>query len=553
MKKICKISGKEFEVSQFEQEFLERVGPKFGGKKYRFPLPELSPVERMRLRTMQRNEQNLFRNISAMDGASILSIYDDDRYKLYTHEQWWGNDWDPMEYGREYDFSKGFFEQWAELDREVPRVALVQVNNENCPYTTGTGYCRNCHLINCSENCEDCIYGKLLQGCKDAIDCAYGYDSELLYQCFYVKDCYNCVYVSYSQNSSECLFSENLKGCRNCFLSTNLSNKEYYFMNKPVSKEQYEKLVSDCLGSYRGVEKAKEILARMRQERVHKYANMVNCEASTGDFLTNCKNCVECFEVNDSEDCMYVQVGVEDKDVVDCSNMYLKPELSYQVLGTIGTFDVHFSVYQFNANNVLYSQFCHDSGNLFGCAGLRNKQYCVLNKQYTKEQYEELVPRIIESMQERGEWGQFFPAESSPFAYNDTVAHQYVPLTKEEAMGRGYRWRDEEERAKGVVDYEIPDRIEEVEDDICEKVLVCEKSGRGYKVLPKELKFLRRMKMPVPRLCPDERHKERMSMRNGLDLFAREGGKCGAAVESTFKPGDAREIYCEKCYLEVVF
>lgn len=560
MKKICKQTGKEFEISQWEVDFIKRVSPTFGGIKFDFPLPDLCPEERTLGRTFFRNEQNLFKNKSSLSGEGVISIYADNDYQIYTHDQWWDTNFDALKYGRDYDFGRGFFEQFKELDLTVPRVNLVQVANENCPYTTGTGYCRNCHLINCSENCEDCIYAKLLQGCRDCIDCAYGYDCELCYQCFYVTACYNCNYLSYSQNCSDCLFSENLKGCRNCFLCTNLSNKEYHFMNKPVSKEQYEKLRSDCLGSHRQTARAKEILDKMRTERIYKYANAINCENSTGDFLTNCKNCFDCFDVNDSEDCRYVQVGVQTKDILDCSNMYIKPELSYQVLGTIGTYNVHFSLYVFGSQNVFYSQFCHDCSDLFGCVGLRNKHYCIFNKQYSQEEYEQLVLRIVKAMQERcvaadgpQEWGIFFPSNLSPFAYNDTVAHQYLPLSKEEALGRGFRWREAEEREVAHMDFAIADNISEVDESICAKILVCEKTGKNYKILPKEFQFLKRMKMPVPRICPDERHKMRMAMRNPMRLFDRKCAKCGRGVQSSFEPEDKRTIYCEECYLKAVF
>lgn len=42
-----------------------------------------------------------------------------------------------------------------------------------------------------------------------------------------------------------------------------------------------------------------------------------------------------------------------------------------------------------------YAQFCHNSNNLFGCISLRKKDYCILNKKYTKEEYHALVPQII--------------------------------------------------------------------------------------------------------------------------------------------------------------
>src|SRR3989344_3075374 len=83
--------------------------------------------------------------------------------------------------------------------------------------------------------------------------------------------------------------------------------------------------------------------------------------------------------------------------------------------------------------------------NLFGCVGLRNKKYCILNKQYTKEEYEELAPRIIAHMRNTEEWGRFFPMEQSSFAYNETEAQDYFPLKKEEAAQRNIAWREEKE------------------------------------------------------------------------------------------------------------
>lgn len=63
-----------------------------------------------------------------------------------------------------------------------------------------------------------------------------------------------------------------------------------------------------------------------------------------------------------------------------------------------------FSYNCWTSSELAYCIDCYDTKNCFGCIGLRNKQYCILNKQYTKEQYEELVPKIIEHMTKTGEW-----------------------------------------------------------------------------------------------------------------------------------------------------
>ncbi|HRI36255.1 MAG TPA: hypothetical protein PK765_04235 [bacterium] len=81
-----------------------------------------------------------------------------------------------------------------------------------------------------------------------------------------------------------------------------------------------------------------------------------------------------------------------------------------------------------------YCESCNATKDCFACVGLRNKQYCILNKQYTKEEYEALVPKIIDHMRSTGEWGEFFPSRLGLFGYNESVGNDYFPLSKEEAL-----------------------------------------------------------------------------------------------------------------------
>ncbi|MBP9718423.1 hypothetical protein KBD59_03965 [Candidatus Gracilibacteria bacterium] len=556
MSYTCIDCGKNYEFTQFEVNMLSRIAPTFNGVKYEIPASPYCPACRTRVRTSHRNEQCMYRNVSAKSGQSIISLYAPGTdLKLYSHDEWWAEDWDAMTYGRDFDFDspKGFFEQYGELLKDVPRVALIQVANDNCPYTTGTGYCKNCHMISCSEHCEDCYYGKLLQTCRDVTDSSYCYDSELLYQCFDVRKCYHCAYVYYSQNSNDCYFSENLSGCRNCFLSTNLHGKEYYFMNQPLPKEEYKQKVAQYLGSSEGIAEAKKMFDKLRSLRVHKYVNVINCENSTGDFLINDKNCTNCYDVNDSEDCMNVTVGVNVKDLLDCSNMYIKCELCYEVLGTIGVYNCLFSLFVFHSQNLIYSQFCYNSKNLFGCVGLRNKQYCIFNKQYTQEEYEKLVPRLIEHMKKIGEYGFYFPMWLSPFSYNETVAFEYEPLGREEALGKGYKWKDADARENKPQTYVVPNRIADVPATILSELLICDTCGKNYKIIEQEFKFLKNMNMPVPSRCPECRHFDRMSLRNNRTLWDRNCDKCSAPIKSTYAANQEEIIYCENCYQGEVY
>jgi hypothetical protein len=93
--------------------------------------------------------------------------------------------------------------------------------------------------------------------------------------------------------------------------------------------------------------------------------------------------------------------------------------------------------------------------NIFGCVGLKKRQYCIFNKQYIKEEYFKLRSEIIKHMNnnpyidKKGNvyrYGEFFPIEKSPTPYNETTAQEFFPLTKDQATKMGYKWKEKEDR-----------------------------------------------------------------------------------------------------------
>src|SRR6185369_10692718 len=128
------------------------------------------------------------------------------------------------------------------------------------------------------------------------------------------------------------------------------------------------------------------------------------------------------------------------------------------------------------------------NADLFGCVALRNKQYCILNKQYSKEEYESLVPKIIEHMKTmpytdaKGRayaYGEFFPSELSPFAYNETLAQEYFPLDEAGAAQQGYRWRENPKRNYEITQTSgtLPDHIKDVSDAVLQDIIACGHGG----------------------------------------------------------------------------
>jgi len=86
-----------------------------------------------------RNERKIYKRKCDFSEKDIISIYSSDKfYKVYDQEIWWSDKWDALDYGRDFDFSKSFFEQFGELMKEVPRMSIFGKNNENNFYTNHT-------------------------------------------------------------------------------------------------------------------------------------------------------------------------------------------------------------------------------------------------------------------------------------------------------------------------------------------------------------------------------------------------------------------------------
>ncbi|MBU0626264.1 hypothetical protein KKG31_00500 [Patescibacteria group bacterium] len=61
---------------------------------------------------------------------------------------------------------------------------------------------------------------------------------------------------------------------------------------------------------------------------------------------------------------------------------------SYRALFSLNSFA--------DCSNIYYCEHCFGCDHCFGCVSLKNKKYCILNKQYSKEEYEKIVGQIIE-------------------------------------------------------------------------------------------------------------------------------------------------------------
>lgn len=551
IEKQCVKCGEKFDILSEDVEFYKKVSPKFNWKIYEIPAPSLCPTCREQRRLSFRNERNLYKRKCSATWEPIISMFSPDKsYKVYNYDFWWSDKWDATEYGRDFDFSRPFFEQFEELMKDVPWPSLIWVHNENSPYINFWADNKNCYMIFASSRNEDSYYSRWIFDSKDIVDSNevyFGNDSYYMIQC---KNVYNSKYCVSCVDCSNCEYCYDLQWCSNCYGCYNLRNKQYCILNKQYTKEEY----------YKELEKIKNnpiSLKEIYKKAIHKNLNIINSENCIGDNLTDCKNCYYVFNSEWLENCKYVYNWYDMKDSYDVTFQAYGTFLLYDIIWTEKANKSAFNYILIDSYNCYYNILVFNSSNCFWCVWLKNKQYCILNKQYTKEEYEELVPKIIEHMKKTWEWWEFFPSSISPFGYNETLAYEFYPMTKQKAVENGFKWSDYEKPTpkvdKIIPAQQLPKDIEEVNEDILNMAIECEVSKKPFRIIAQELKFYKKHNLPLPTKHPDVRHMERMNFFNPRKIFERKCAKCGKEIKTTYPPDSSVIVYCEECYEKEVY
>ncbi len=556
----CRQCNTAFEVTEEDRIFYQKISPEFGGQKYLIPEPTHCPECRLQRRTAWRNERCLYTRMCDRCKKSLVSIYSPNSgIPIYCNACWWGQGWDARDYGRAFDFSRPFFDQLQELLRSVPQLAIQNddgVGSQNCQYCQDFAYGKNCYFVIGSWYSEDSFYCNINASYNRWVcDCSNVSHSELAYECTDSRSLYHCAFLADSENSSDCFFGFDLKGCRNCFGCVGLRQKQFYFFNQPLSEIEYKKKVAEFrLDSFAALEKIRADYTPWSLQFPRKHMNLQNCESSEGNHLSNCRNTFG-FALLDADHARYSAQS----DIAQFSHDIFnsgRPQWCYEGMTPDDSYMTHFSWFSWKNKNGLYAFNCHSSDSLFGCASLHRAKHCILNKQYTPAEYEALVPKIIDHMRSAkggGEWGEFAPVRISFFGYNETVAHEYFPLSREEALAKGWKWHEPNPKEYQPQTFALPDSIHEVSDDLVREVLACGSCGKNYKIVPQELVFYRKMGLPAPRRCPDCRHRARIASRTPYKLFERVCAQCHAAIKTPYAPDRPEIVYCEACYIKQVY
>jgi len=518
--KVCKQCEVSFVVSETDKEFYKKLTMKFVDRIFKIPEPTLCPKCRMQRRMAWRNDRKLYQRVCDMSGKNLISMFaPDSEMKVIDRDIWWSDKYDGRQYGRDFDFSRSFFEQFQELMKEAPILHNMVANSKNSRYSNYVYANKNCYLCFAGNYLEDSLYCYNGQNSRDCVDALYLYDSELCYECIHSTNCYGSNFLLNCRSCKSSSFLGDCVNCSDCFMCFGLTNAQYCILNKQYSKEEYERKMSEIdLGNRKILN---EMISQWKTELSNyesKENHNIGAENCSGEYILNSKSCHDCYIIGKGcEDLRYViNAFPRLKDAMDCTYSGEDSSLLYECMASgMECYNLLFcNLGVISASNLTYCNVTFSSKNCFGCSSLRGAEYCILNKQYSKEEYEELVPKIIEHMQKTGEWGEFFPARISPFGYNETLSMEYFPITKEQCESQGLRWRDEVSLShEGVELHEGRYDILDVSDEVLNSALRC-LCGKKYKITSRELDYYRKMRLALPDKCFDCRHIRRLKMRS---------------------------------------
>lgn len=293
--------------------------------------------------------------------------------------------------------AEGFFKEFNKLILSQPLPPLKQLFSEDC-FGDHVYYSKNVQHGFDVTRCTNSAYIYDAFVCHNCIDCDYPVESELCYESVDPFKAFNCDYTNYCsriQDSSYCHWcwdSHDLFGC------VYLKNKSFCIFNRQFTEEEYRKKVKELR------KLPPEKIFAVVEELKNRYPLTQTIEGhnentSYGNYIHYNKNCYLCFDAANDENCAYLY------DSFDCTNCFdltygYKDQLTYQSLYSPNIFNCNYVYWSENCMDSDYLISCVDVKNSLGCINLQHKQYCILNRQFTKDEYEKISKKIKQELRQ---------------------------------------------------------------------------------------------------------------------------------------------------------
>jgi len=590
--KTCKICNATFPIFEWDRKLLNKISPKIWDEKILLPTPDECPTCRQKQRLLFRNENSLYKVKSAVSWKPLISIFSEDLWlNIYSFQEFY--DW--------ADFNK---EVWVDNDKfdenlrkmyyTLPQVTLQNgPNMENSDYNNLSGNLKNCYLCYDCGWIEDALYcGFLWPGSVNVVDCFDWARLQNSYSLIWSADMNKSFWCSNCDNTNDSYFCSWCSNISNCIWCHDIKNKEYQIFNRQVTKDVFEAFKNKHFNwSYSGIQSFLELYNKYNKNDaiIPNHSNFQS-ENVVWWYMVHAKDIMFgwfTYRSSDSRYSYFCDAITDSMDVDFCINNI---QLSYNSVTCFNSFNLISCVNVADSKNCYYCSSCNSCSNCIGCYGLKHSEYYIFNKQYTKEEYEKLAKQILAKLIKEDKWWKFINTNLSLFPYNDTVVNNIYPVKSivdikwnekiinkngfwkvilksdkfisEAILDLGweikleilYRTKDHEVNIPNwlkIVDTKrFPDNIKNVWDEILDIGIICEESGRVFRITKTELEFYRKYQIPLPKKHFQIRQIEAFKQRPSWELYIRKCEKCSAEMLTIYSEEQRPHMYCEECFNE---
>lgn len=289
-----------------------------------------------------------------------------------------------------------FLKEYEKIKLRFPRLPTHNANIENADYSDYVYETTNAYYCFEDASCKDIIY--LFDSFKASNSCDGDYviQSERCYDSVDVVDSNNCTYLSYCARVYNCDFCWDCVDSHDLFGCVHLKMKEYCIFNRQYTEEEYKKKVVELrkLTPEEIFKKRDEIAARFPVTQTH-VVNSDNCDYGNQIFYS--KNLYMCFDSAYSEDSGYLYDSHHNKNSYDFTQTH-HCEFCYECTDGYLLNKCFFVANSARLSDSGFCENCSDSNHLLGCYDLKGQEYCILNRKYSKEEYEKRYKEIMDSM-----------------------------------------------------------------------------------------------------------------------------------------------------------
>ena len=553
--RVCELTGEKWMMDE------EEIG---WYKKFNVPPSKRAPLTRWWCQTAFYLAGQWWWNKHIKTGEPLLTfVHPATGVRIMPDKEWFDSDF--LSEGKEVDPNRSIFDQMRELQLRVPMLAernVKEPENSIAKFSMGDV---NSYFVMFTRS-RNSLFSHWVMDMEDsseiwngaAINKSYNIaNSQRIFDCKFVRESFDCIGSSF-------LFD--CRNCENCFGAWNKRNKKYLWWNEQLSKEEWKKRFAEV-----------DLSCRSRiNELIKRFSKVVSVEAiwpenfnekainSTGEFLTNVNNCINCYSCIDGpHDLCWVNYSAGDSfDSAYCSGLFQGNNCYYSG-NTTDSSGLRFSYSCGNSQNLEYCFQCFNCEDCFACNGLNRKRFCIFNTQYTEEDYWKKVDELKCWMMDKEEYGEWFPLNMAPGYFPDSGGPMYFaapPEVGKEKLGA----LDFDPESEGAIGAELSDtsklrqasELPDCLDDFHEKEWV------GVPVFDPILK--RRFSYIKPEIEFHRRHKIALSHEHFILRAKRQyqesnSGKyetviCKFCNKDIFTSVNItypnRKIYCRACYLD---